>query len=71
MVAVTGIVKTHALMILKATPHLTADNLRAAPTPRIQDEITCVVLSGKPKRDAVSMMVAAVVSAAKPCIGSR
>src|SRR5687768_14721113 len=57
--------------MLKATDQRTPDMRRAAPTPRMQEEMVWVVLSGKPKREAVSMMVAAVVSAAKPWIGSR
>ena len=45
--------------MLNATLHLTADSLRAAPTPSIHDEITWVVLRGKPRREAISMIVAA------------
>ncbi len=58
-------------MIFPPTTHFTADSLLEAPTPIIVDEITCVVESGMPILDAISIMVAADVSAANPLIGLR
>ncbi len=57
-------------MMLPATPQRTAENRSLEPTPRIADEITWVVDTGTPSDDAPMMMLAAVVSAAKPWIGS-
>ena len=57
--------------IVRATPQRTALKRRAAPTPRIPELMTWVVLSGKPNREAIWMTVAAEVSAAKPWMGSR
>ncbi len=58
-------------MIFPPTIHFTADSLLEAPTPIIVDEITCVVESGMPILDAISIIVAADVSAANPLIGLR
>src|SRR5262245_14943695 len=66
MITQIGTVTTHAVTIRPATPHLTADARLVAPTPRIADEITCVVETGMPNRLANSMIVAAAVSAANP-----
>ena len=63
-----GKVRTQARTISQATPHRTADKRRVAPTPRIDEVIEWVVLTGKPSRDALSMIEAAVVSAANPSI---
>jgi len=49
--AVPGSVIIQVDMILPTTFHLTADTLWAAPAPTMADEITCVVLIGKPKID--------------------
>ena len=55
----------------RVTPHRTADRPRVAPTPMIDAEIVCVVLSGMPSRDASSIVLAAAISAAKPwCVSS-
>src|SRR5438105_10154327 len=62
-------VRTHAVTMRPAIPQRTADNLRVAPTPRIAPEIACVVEIGMPNRVAISMTVAALVSAAKPLTG--
>jgi len=43
-----GIVKIQAITIFFAIPHLTAENFLHAPTPIIEDEITCVVETGAP-----------------------
>ena len=61
---------THAIRMLPATPQRTAENRSLEPTPMIADEITWVVETGMPKCDAPMMIVAAVVSAAKPWTGS-
>src|SRR5579885_3245560 len=65
----TGIVRIHAVTIVPATFQRTFDDRHDAPTPRIADEITCVVESGKPSREATSITAPADVSAAKPWIG--
>src|SRR5205085_734612 len=67
--AVTGMVSTHAISMLPATPQRTADTRFEAPTPAIHDEITCVVLTGACSQLAVRITDAAAVSAAKPLIG--
>ena len=58
------------MTMLPATPQRTAENRSLEPTPMIADEITCVVETGMPKCEAPRMIVAAVVSAAKPWTGS-
>src|SRR5205814_10348277 len=63
---VAGSVKIQAKMIRSTTVHFTPLNRLAAPTPMIQVEITCVVESGIPYTLAVSIMRAALVSAANP-----
>lgn len=47
--AAIGIVRIHAQTILPATPHLTAENLFAEPTPTIDPVIVWVVETGIPK----------------------
>src|SRR5215218_1650392 len=63
-------VRIQAITMLPATPHRTADSRSLEPTPMIALEMTWVVETGIPKWDAVKMIVAAVVSAAKPWTGS-
>ena len=41
-------VRIQAQTMRPATPHLTADNLRVAPTPTIEPVIVCVVETGVP-----------------------
>ena len=64
-----GIVTIQAITIFPTILHLTACAWNVEPTPIIAVEITCVVLKGIPKCDAVKMRPAAEVSAANPCIG--
>ena len=52
-----------------AMPQRTAERRRVDPTPRMAPEIACVVEIGMPNRVAISMTVAAAVSAAKPFTG--
>ena len=47
MLAEIGKVITQVIIILCAVPHLTPFKRCAEPTPRIEEEITCVVLTGK------------------------
>src|SRR5215208_7261884 len=61
-----GNVSTQAMTILRATPQPTAFLFFTVPTPRMAPLIACVVLIGMPKRVAISMTVAAAVSAANP-----
>ena len=46
--AAAGIVRIQAHTMRPATPHLTADNLRVAPTPTIEPVIVWVVETGVP-----------------------
>ena len=46
--AAAGIVNIQAQTMRPATPHLTADNLRVAPTPTIEPVMVCVVDTGVP-----------------------
>ena len=66
IVAVTGIVKTHAHKIFLANTHLTADHLFVEPTPMMDPEITWVVLTGMPNDEAKNKVAAPEVSAANP-----
>ena len=65
-----GQVRTQAATTSPAIPQRTAESRRVEPTPMIAEPMTWVVLNGKPNREAPSMIIAAEVSAAKPCIGS-
>jgi len=64
-----GMVTIQAVTMFPATPQCTARRLPVAPTPRIDELMTWVVETGMPRRLATSIIVAAVVSAAKPWIG--
>src|SRR5919199_3801837 len=64
-----GIVTNQAVTIRPAMPQRTDERRLVAPTPRIEEEMTCVVETGIPRRLAISITVAAAVSAAKPSIG--
>ena len=46
--AAAGIVRIQAQTMRPATPHLTADKRRVAPTPTIEPVIVCVVETGVP-----------------------
>src|SRR5215207_8577604 len=69
IIAAIGIVNTHAQTILPATPHLTAENRLAEPTPTIDPVIVCVVETGMPKYVAPNNVIAPAVSAQKPPTG--
>ena len=64
--AAPGMVSTQATAICPATPQRTADNRLDEPTPRMEAEMTWVVLIGAPKKEAVKITPAADVSAEKP-----
>ena len=49
MRAAAGKVTTHAIIMLPAMPHRTAESLRADPTPMIAPVIVWVVDTGTPK----------------------
>lgn len=66
MIAAAGIVSIHAPTILRAMPHLTAESLSVAPTPIIEDDITCVVLTGIPIAAMLASTTPLEVSALKP-----
>src|SRR5690606_31861407 len=59
-----------AITIRPATPHFTAAKRLALPTPRIEDVMTCVELTGKWRNVAEIITSAEPISAANPLIGS-
>src|SRR5205807_5814687 len=65
----TGSVNTHARTMFHATPQRTQRTPLLAPIPRIAPLMAWVVLIGTPNRVAISIVVAAAVSAAKPSTG--
>ena len=69
MIAAMGIVRTHAQTMRPATPHLTAESLRVAPTPTIAPVIVCVVETGIPVSVAPKRVAAPAVSAQNPPTG--
>src|SRR5659263_716845 len=69
--AAIGIVRSHAMPMLRATPHRTADSRFVAPTPMIAEVIVWVVEMGAWKTNAVVYRTeAAAVSATNPRAGS-
>src|SRR5437870_12693501 len=68
--AEAGIVSTHAITMLIATPQRTADNRLVDPTPMMPPAIVCVVLTGMPTCVANKIAAADEASAAKPSLGS-
>ena len=66
MAADMGMVSTHAQRIVRATPHLTVLEPLVVPTPVIDEQITCVVLTGMPATEAPMMVAALAVFAANP-----
>src|SRR5436309_13492332 len=66
MPAAAGIVATHAHTIRPATPHRTAENRCADPTPVMAPVIVCVVLTGMPYCDDTKSVMAPAVSAQQP-----
>jgi len=69
MRALAGIVSSHAIMILLATPHFTVLAPMVVPTPMIEVHMIWVVLTGIPPSDAPIMVVAPAVSAANRATG--
>src|SRR3954451_20658379 len=68
--AAAGIVSTHAVAMLPATPHSTADSRRVAPTPITDDVMMCVVDTGRPYDAVANSTPDATVWDAKPAAGS-
>ena len=64
--ALMGIVRIHAHMIVRATPHFTALAPRVVPTPMIDEQMMWVVLTGIPIMEAPRMVDALAAFAAKP-----
>ena len=62
----TGNVSIQARTTSRTTPQRTAESLFAEPAPMIAVLIVWVVLRGMPNADAICMVTAAPVSAAKP-----
>ena len=56
--AVNGTVKTHASAISFKTVQRTLEIRSPAPAPKIDMLTTCVVLTGPPKKEDVSMTIA-------------
>lgn len=69
MTAEIGIVMTHVVTILRAIPHLTPLTRCAVPTPMMDEEITCVVETGKWIKVAPKIIDAEAKSAATPFTG--
>ena len=69
MIALAGIVKIHAQIILPAIPQRTALGRCDEPTPTIAPVIVCVVDTGIPNAVAVNNVIAPPDSAQKPPIG--
>ena len=69
MTAAMGIVRIQAQTMRPATPHLTAESLRVAPTPTIAPVMVCVVETGIPVSVAPKSVAAPAVSAQKPPTG--
>lgn len=67
--AETGMVITHAQIILMVSPQRTADKRFVKPTPIIDPVMVCVVETGIPKYCVKSKVMAPEVSALKPSIG--
>ena len=67
--ALMGIVRIQANMMRRATPHLTVLAPIVVPTPIMDEQMTCVVLTGIPAMDAPRIVAAPAVSAANPCTG--
>src|SRR5512137_2276513 len=67
--AAAGIVRIHAKAIVLATPHFTVLAPMVEPTPIIDVQIMCVVLTGIPTAEAPRIVAAPAVSAANPCTG--
>src|SRR4051794_18010817 len=65
-----GIVSAHAIAMLPATPHRTADTRLAAPPPITAPEMTWVVDRGKPACEAARMTAAPEPWATKPWAAS-
>src|SRR5437773_2747099 len=63
MKAEPGIVKTHAQIMLPATPQRTADSFLAEPTPMIEPVMVCVVDTGMPKPVARNSVIAPLAEA--------
>jgi len=64
-------VSTQAIIMSFAMFQLTADVLRAAPTPTIAPLMVCVVETGMPKPVARNKVIEPAVSAHTPCNGVR
>ena len=64
--ALMGIVRIHAHMMVRATPHFTVLMPIVEPTPMMDEQMMCVVLTGIPANDAPMMVAAPAVSAEKP-----
>ncbi len=64
-----GIVRTQAQTIRPATPHLTAENRFAVPTPTIDPVMVCVVETGIPAAVAPNSVIAPAVYAQNPPTG--
>ena len=61
-----GIVRIHAQTMARATPHFTVLAPIVVPTPMMEEQMTCVVLTGIPATEAPIIVAAPAVSAANP-----
>ena len=61
MSAASGMVRIHAQTMRPATPNLTAERRRVAPTPTMAPVMVCVVETGMPPKVTPMMAAAAAV----------
>src|SRR4051812_12503500 len=69
MKAEQGMVRTHAQMIVPASPQRTADTACVDPTPTIDPVMVCVVDTGIPNAVAINSVMEPESSAQKPPTG--
>jgi len=69
MMPQAGNVRIQVRTISLAIPQRTAERRCVEPTPMMEVLIQCVVLTGMPKNEAISIMLAAPTVAANPCTG--
>ena len=67
--ALMGMVRTHAQMMVRATPHFTVLAPIVVPTPMMEEQMMWVVLTGIPATEAPIIVAAPAVSAANPWTG--
>ena len=69
IIALNGMVISHAIAISFATCHLIILILVAAPAPTIEEEMTCVVDIGNPNTEDMYIIADETVCETNPCMG--